>query len=222
MKQNKKIVLGIIGILCLSILLFLIGWQLAKSQTETEQEIQFPYELEDGKLQIHSLFQASVSNPDSDDSYVENLAAIEIINCSSEHLQEATIEIILSSGDVLTFVLEEIPAGKTVWAFEVNNKCYETEQKIRKVECEATFTENTILLEEELNIEAEETLVSVKNISKETLKNLELKFHCLFDGVYYGGKTCTYQIDAIKADEEVSLDVWECYLGIADVVKIEK
>jgi hypothetical protein len=229
MKRNKKIGLGLIGVLCISAILFVAGMGLSERTTggqstekETEKEVQFPYELEDGKVEVISLFQSSVSNPDSDNSYVENLASLELANYSEEHLQEATIELTMDDGEKLTFVLEEIPAGKTVWAFEVNNKCYETEQKIRKVECEATFTENTILLEEELNIEAEETLVSVKNISKETLKNLELKFHCLFDGVYYGGKTCTYQIDAIKADEEVSLDVWECYLGIADVVKIEK
>jgi hypothetical protein len=206
--------------LCLGVLLFVIGRQLAKSQTETEQEIQFPYELEDGKLQLQSLFQSSVSNPDSDDSYVENLAAIEIINSSSEHLKEATIKIILSSGEELTFVLEEIPAGKTVWAFEVNNKCYRMEQKCLEVKCEAIFAEKTVLLEEQLRIDAKDTLVTVTNVSNEALENLELEFHCLFADVYYGGKTYMYRIDTIEAHEAVSLDVWECYLGIADVVNI--
>lgn len=227
MKQNKKIGLGIIGIACFVVLLFVTGMRSIEfptggQSTEKEQEVQFPYELEDGKVEVLSLFQSSISNPDSDGSYVENLASLEVVNRSEEHLQEATIVITLDDGEKLTFVLEEVPAGKTVWAFEVNNKCYKTEQKSRKVECEATFTEKTILLEEQLCVEAEDTLVSVTNISNEILENLELEFHCLFDEVYYGGKTYKYQIDTIKVEEKASMDVWECYLGIAEIVKIKK
>ena len=229
MERNKKIGLGIIGILCLGALLLVIGMRSAEppiggqsTEKETEKEVQFPCELEGGKLQLLSLFQSSVSNPDSDGSYVEDLASLEVANRSKKHLQEATIEITLDDGETLTFVLEEVPAGKTVWAFEVDNKCYKMEQKILKAECEATFTEKTVLLEEELNIEAEDTLVSVKNIGNEVLDNLEFEFHCLFDEVYYGGKTYKYKLDTLIVGEEVSMEVWECYLGIADVVKVEK
>lgn len=227
MNRNKIIGLGIIGLLCFGVLCFGLGKQTAENpkgegQKETGQEVQFPYELEDGKVEVLSLFQSSVSNPDSDSSYVENLASLEVVNRSEEHLQEATIEITLDDGEKLTFVLEEIPAGKTVWAFEVNNKCYELDQKSLKVECEATFAPKTTLMKEQLHIEAEETIVSVKNIGNEVLDNLEFEFHCLFDEVYYGGKTYKYQLDTLIVGEEVSMEVWECYLGIADVVKVEK
>lgn len=228
MKRNKKTCFGIVGALCFSVLFFVMVMQLVEAPTtdepltETEQVVQFPYELEDGKLQILSLFQSSVSNPDSDGSYVEDLAALEITNCSSMHLKTATIEVTMNAGETLTFVLEEIPADKTVWVFEANNKCYDTKQKCVEIKCTATFTEKTVLLEEQLHIKAEETLVMVTNVSNGILENLELEFHCLFEDVYYGGKTYKYHLNTLKVEEAASIDVWECYLGVAEIVNIEQ
>ncbi|MBR3811290.1 MAG: hypothetical protein IKJ16_03030 [Agathobacter sp.] len=235
MKRNTKIALGIIGAVCMVLMLISVGMQLDKNpntdssvgtesgtETEIKKEIQLPYELEDGKLQVQCLFQSTITNPDSDGSYIEDLASLEVTNTSKKHLQEATIQVVLDDGKELEFFMEEIPAGKSVWAFELSNKAFKTGQTITQIKCKSTFAEKTEIMEEQLEVLAEETLVSITNKSDKKLNDLELEFHCLFDKVYYGGKTYKYQIDTIKAGEHTSLDVWECYLGIAEVVKIER
>ena len=235
MKRNTKIALLSIGAVCIVLILFGIGMRFGKNpstgpsagtesgtETETKKEIQLPYELEDGKLQAECLFQSTITNPDSDGSYIEDLASLEVTNTSKEHLQEATIQITLDDGNELEFFMEEIPAGKSVRAFELGNKVFKTGQTITQIKCKSKFVEKTETMEDKLEVLAENTLVSITNKSDKALNNLELEFHCLFDKVYYGGKTNKYQIDAIKAGEHTSIDVWECYLGIAEVVKIER
>jgi len=230
---SKKVIctICITCILCIGLLFFVLRKEksepeqgISLSETEQEQEtgLQFPYEVEEGKLQINSLFQASVSNPDNANEYVENLAALEVVNISEEHLEEAKIVLTLKDGEKLEFLIEEIPAGKAVWVFESNNKSYELEQICQAAESDAAFVENTNLMNDELDITVDFTEVSVSNIKGEALEKLKLEFHCWFEDVYYGGRTYKYDIESLNKDESISLDVWECYMGTAEIVKIEK
>lgn len=193
-------------------------------ETSSTEEIpdMFPYVLEDGKLKITSLFSSSISNPDCDDAYVEDLASIELINLSNEHLKNAKITLKMSDGQIFKFIVEEIPAGKTVWAFESENRTIAAKSGCESVECEAIFEASTSLMEDSLEITAEATSVSITNLTADTLENVELKFHCLFEEVYFGGRTYHYSVDEIAAGETAKLDVWECYLGTAQAVCAEK
>ena len=97
-RKNKKNNIVMLRIVCLSaigmIVLLCVGignWTRINDNMNKKknQEVSFPYELEEGKIEILSLFQASVENPDCNNELGENTAALEIANKSEEYCQQA-------------------------------------------------------------------------------------------------------------------------------------
>lgn len=190
-------------------------------ETTTEEKIELPYELDDGRLIINSIFESTIANPDCNDEDGENIASIEVVNQSGEFLAFADITVKLGDDSALIFRVTDIPAGATVWAFETGNTEIDEDTICKSAECTAEYEAGIPIMDEQLAVEADGTTVIIRNLTDETLNGLEADFHCLFDqDLYYGGKTYTYPIDMIPAGESISLEVDECYLGAAQVVRI--
>lgn len=227
-KNNKK--QKLITIVLAVILILLIIWAVnvyresskEEKVQESQQEITFPYELEDGKLEIESLFQFSGTNPDCEDKDGENIAALNIINRSEQYLSSAEIRINLADGTKLVFKVTDMPAGQSAMIFEKNNKSYDLSENCTSIEDTAEYEETTALMEDKLTIDVQDTTITLTNISDEDLTNLLLHCHCLFDEAYFGGLTYTYPVDSIPVGESVSLQADECYLGEAAVVRISQ
>lgn len=194
----------------------------SKKVSEEEQAgIELPYELDDGRMVLNSIFQSSISNPDCNDENGENTASIEVINQSGQFLASADVEVTLEGGTTLNFKIEDIPAGGTVWAFEIDNIGIDENYVCKSVSCAAEYEDDMPVMAESISFEAEGTTVTIQNLTDGQLSGLEAGFHCLFDeGVYYGGQTYTYPIDTIPAGESISLEVPECYLGTAEAVRV--
>ena len=186
-----------------------------------ETAVSFPYLLEDGKLEISSLFQYSGMNPDCGDEMGENIASIAVTNQSDQHLTRAEFTVTRSDGEVLSFLAEDVPAGQTVWAFDRNNAACELEDTYEAIDCQASFEPDSPLLTDRLTVAVEETAVTLTNISGEALNDLTVHCHCLFDGVYFGGKTYAYPADSIPAGGSADIQAEDCYLGEAAVVRID-
>ncbi len=188
---------------------------------EKQAGIELPYELDDGRLVLNSIFQSSISNPDCNDENGENTASVEVINQSDQFLASADIEVMLEDETTLNFKIEDIPAGGTVWAFEIDNTGIDENYVCESVSCDAEYEDDMPMMAESLSFEAEGTTVTIQNLTDGQLSGLEASFHCLFDeGVYYGGTTYTYPIDTIPAGGSISLEVPECYLGTAEAVRV--
>lgn len=185
-----------------------------------ETVVSFPYSLEDGKLEITSLFQYSGMNPDCGDEMAENIASIAVTNHSDQHLTQARFAVERSDGAELSFLVEDVPAGQTVWAFALDNSSCELSDTYESIDCQASFEAASPLLADRLTIAVEETAVTLTNISGEALNDLNVHCHCLFDGVYFGGKTYTYPADSIPAGGSAVIQAEDCYLGEAAVVRI--
>ena len=84
------------------------------SEEQQEQSLSFPYELENGKLVINSLFQSSIMNPDCRDEMGEDVATLELENGSGEFLESAEIVVTLTDGEELEFEISCIPDGEKV------------------------------------------------------------------------------------------------------------
>ena len=61
-------------------------------------------------------------NPDNNAEEGDNIAAIQMTNCSDTYLASAKITVTVGDGTKLTYQVEALPAGKTVTAFEVQNQ----------------------------------------------------------------------------------------------------
>ena len=195
-------------------------------RTEDEPEtvsfgVGLPYELDGGSITVLSLFPSSVSNPDCGEEMGEELASLEVQNTSGRHLARAEIDILLMTGETLHFVIEDLPAGMSVWAFDTANASLGADAVCAEIICTAEYETETPLAPDVLEITAEGTMVTVTNLTAEDIPEADVSFRCLFDDrLYYGGRTWTYATGAIPAGGSVTLDVDECYLGAAEAVRV--
>lgn len=186
----------------------------------TERDDGIPCVLEDGKLEITSLFPYSGSNPDCYWENGENIAAIALTNHSDAHLVYAHLEMSLSDGTKLEFIVEQIPAGKTVWAFEINNATLEAAAVCESVVCTAEYAEQTDTLSDSLTVAVEGMNITLTNISADTVTNVEVTCHGVLDDVYFGGIAYTYPVGEIASGGSVSVFAQDCFAGVAEVVHI--
>ena len=189
---------------------------------ETENAgLSFPYELEDGKLVINALFQSSVENPDYGNEIGEDIASLEIVNQSEQYCISAEITAVMEDGREISFAASDIPAGKTVWVFALDNQSVEQESACMEIKGTAVFGEAS-MLEEEISCSVDDTTITLQNLTEQELTGLSVRCHCLFEEAYFGGVTYCYPVEAIPAGGTVTVEADDCYMGTAEVVSIEK
>lgn len=192
-----------------------------ESENSQEQSgITFPYVLEDEGIEIVSIFPYSGTNPDFDDEDCENVGALQVINQSGEHLEKADIDVMLSDGSKLEFQMEEIPGGKEVLAFEINNEEYESTKSVIEIQVDVKRASEKKLNEDVVKYELGEEEISLTNVSDTELADIKVKYHCSLNEMYFGGKCFSGVIETLKPGESAVLDASECYLGEVTVVDI--
>lgn len=191
-----------------------------KKTGENKTRVEFPYELENGKLLLDSMTQYSGSNPDCADEEGEDIAALKVTNKSQQHLTSAKIEMQISKDVTLTFEIEDLPAGQSVTAFDKNNTSYKLSDKFYSLKSTAKFEETTPLMEDHITIDIQDTSIKLTNSSNEDLPSLFLNCHCIVDGTYFGGLSYQYLVDDLPADGQFIVDADDCYMGDVAVVRI--
>lgn len=196
------------------------GTQSTEETASKQSGIEFPYELENGKLTVNSLFQSSIDNPDCNNEYADDIATLEVKNTSDEFLKEAKITITLNNGTKIPIVITNLPSGKSVWAFATDNAAVELNPVCIEIACDAEFEKQMPVLADTVSYEVNETKVTLHNLSSDNLTDLSIGCHCLFDDIYFGGLTYSYDVDKLSASDSTTLDTDDCYLGSAEVVCI--
>lgn len=209
-----------------------VGEELTEEQQDTEEVTDstedpvinimqdFPMTIEDGKLTMESIFEYSGINFDCDEAICEEIGALHLKNTSDEYLQSADIKVLLPDGLELCFLIEDVPAGESVLAFDTKNQTYDENQLVEKVTTEVVWKEKDSETEDCLEVSVNGTQISVQNVSEEKLRDITLKYHCSLDGIYLGGKSYEKTLDSLEAQECVTIDAVECYLGETVVVDI--
>lgn len=231
-QRNRRIAIWAAVVVLLLLVLAAVGYWIKtrakQSQAEAdakkakeEKVLEFPYELEDGKLVAKSLFQSDITNPDCNNEEGTDIASLELQNQSEEYLASAQVTVTLTDGTKLRFQAEDIPAGKSVWAFETGNGTLESGAECRKITCQAEFDAEADRKEDQLAFAAEGTTVTVTNLTDQETGACSAVFHCLFDeNTYYGGIAYTYPVAALEPGNTTTLEVAECYLGTAEAVRV--
>ena len=107
---------------------------------ETDEGLAFPYLLEEEQIQVDSLFQYSGINPDAENAECEDVAAIQMKNNSEQYLESAEVSVELSDGTAYSFVVQDIPAGKSVIAFESGNTSYDGKTGVAFIEAKTSYS----------------------------------------------------------------------------------
>lgn len=184
------------------------------------ETVTFPVEIENG-LEVRSIFQFSGMNPDADNMFGEEIAGVQLVNTSDEHLIRAEITALLGDGTTLTFVAEDVPAGKTAAAF-----CLEHERLPDADMCEeifgwAEFDSVDPRNPELVQISVSGTEITIKNVSGESLTDLNVFCHSVLDNSYFGGSTYSYRIASLPAGGSAVVIAEDCFLGMTEVVRVD-
>lgn len=193
------------------------------SETASSQPagLQFPYLLEEQNIEIRSLLNASIANPDGGGEIVEDIAGLELKNTTGQFISHASFEAALSDGTTFHFEIHDLPVDGTMLAFDVNNTVYDSRIPCDSFVCTDLQTASgDQLLSDSIAVSVEETTVTLTNTTDADLGPLTVVCLCDFDGSYFGGTSYSYPVESIPAGESVTVEVPECYLGSAAVVRI--
>ena len=192
--------------------------QNATEPTAARSEV--PCVLEDGKLELKSVFPFTGINVDCGWQEGTNIGTVELTNVSDQHLVQAEVQLTMSDGTVLEFVIRELPAGETVWAFDINNASYSDAAYCTSVTCTAEFEDATQVMEGIAEVTVNGMDISITNRGSETLENLQITCHSVLDGICFGGTVFTYSATSIAPGGSANVLAAECFLDTAAVVRI--
>ena len=187
---------------------------------ETDTGLEFPYLLDDDKIQIDSLFQYSGINMDAQNEECEDVASLQLKNNSDQYLEKAEISVELTDGTAFSFEVEDIPAGKSVMAFDTANTAYDGKTGVALIDATTTYSSDAGLKETDVKITSDDNGVQLENISGDALTNLKIKYHCVMDDMYFGGISSETEVARLEAGETTTVDTSESILGDAEVVSI--
>lgn len=179
-----------------------------------------PCLLEDGKLELKSVFPFTGINVDCGWQEGTNIGTVELVNVSDQHLVQAEVQLEMSDGTVLSFVIRELPAGETLWAFDIANTSFDESAYCTSVSCTAEFEDATQILDGIAEIAVNGMDISVTNRGSETLEDLQITCHSVLDGIYFGGTVFTYSATGIAPGGAANILATDCFLDTAAVVRI--
>ena len=183
--------------------------------------VPLPYDFEKGSLEITSLFQYSGYNPDCGWTEGADMGAVVLTNKSEKYLETLSLTVTMTDGVVLSFRIADIPAGKTVWAFDTDNRTYDSAAAVTDVQYEAVFREDTGLAPETVTVSADAMAITLTNISGQSLENLEVRCHGVLDDGYFGGMSYSYPVETLPAGESTVVLAEDCVLGEAEAALVD-
>ena len=190
-------------------------------EPENEDEpdyLTFPLTLGDGALTVESVFTSDMTNPDCDNESVEDLASLQVTNTGSDCIAEAMVTAVMADGTTASFTIMNLPAGMSMLAFDT------ADTALKSTDCSSLTLESLTIGEigipEEVSVSAESTSITVTNNSGSTLENLTVTYHCMMDGVCFGGLSYEQIIADLPAGASITLEADECWLGTAEVLGI--
>lgn len=191
----------------------------ADNAQEPEVEgLEFPLLLDSDKLELSSVFEYTGINLDFEGVFAEEIGAIQLKNLSGQHLRSAQITVKLSNGQNMMFVVEDIPAEKDVLAFETQNQIYDDTVKVVEVSVNTEYFMPEF--EEIFSYTVNGSDITVENISGKDQNNITLYYHCMIDGLCFGGQSYELLLGTLAAGESATVSDSECYMGDVVVTNI--
>jgi hypothetical protein len=188
--------------------------------TESIDAVTFPLIIEEGKLEIESIIQYDGLNPDCGNQEGNDIAAITVRNVSDVYLESAEISMSTNNGNILTFVITDLPAGEAVFAFSQENTSVDADAVYGDVICEASFDADANMSQDQVSVSVDGTVITLQNETNESLSNIVVYCHSTLGDQYFGGITYTYSIETLPANGSAEVDALDCILGLAEVVRI--
>ncbi len=180
--------------------------------------VEFPVVLDEGRMEVQSLFPFSGVNPDAGKQDAEDAAAILLRNTSEQYLREAALTLTFDDGTERLFFVQDVPAGADVMVFSVSSERLLAADLCTGIAVDATYEDTPGF--GSVGISVEGLAVTVTNRSTGDLTGIDVYYRDVFDDKYFGGITYTYRIEQLSAGESTVFTAGESLLGLIDVVRV--
>lgn len=189
-----------------------------KKATTVDNEPSILYQT--NEITIYSLFPSDVSNPDCAFEFGENVASIQFTNTSGTYMENCEIRVVTSDGEEYVFSAQDIPADMEVIAFDTSNKTLTESAECQDISCTTELGKDDLLMGDQVELEVEETQITITNIGGNDLSNLVVTCHCLLDSTCFGGSPYEYFVNELSVGQTATINAEDCYMGQASVVKM--
>lgn len=140
---------------------------------------------------------------DGSDKPAENVVSLLITNRSDEFLDMATIQYKVD-GKTATFVVSGLPARESCWVMEYTGMTMTEDSSVEYVGCTTSFRKDAVDQAYEITISADGNLLSARNNTTRTLKNVFIYYKSVHtDGNYFGGITYMVNFGDLEPGEIV-------------------
>lgn len=191
---------------------------------ETTEEpvptVAFPLLVDDGNLEINSLFQFTGINPDCGNQEGTDIASIVLKNVSGMYLAEANISLTLLDGTQLNFKVTELPAGESAMAFSTENLSIPADAVCLSAGCETSYDPTAVTDSDQVTASADGIRITLTNVSGQAISQIVVYCRDLLGDDYFGGTTYSYTVTDLPAGESTTVEATDCVLGMAEVVRI--
>lgn len=188
------------------------------TEAEEVKGLEFPLTMDEGRLELTSVFEYGGPNPDFEDVFAEEIGAIQLKNISGQYLKNVSILVTLSDGTQLNFHVEDIPADVEVLAFETQNQVYDDTKKVVNVSAEGEYSAEEFADLFSYSVSGSE--ITVENISGSAQNNIIVNYHCTIDGLCFGGQSYELVLESLEAGESSTVLDTLCYMGDVTVMNI--
>lgn len=180
--------------------------------------VAFPLAIDEGRLEIDSLFRFDGINPDSQNQEGKDIASIVLKNTSGAYLEKAQITLTLSDGSALHFLATDLPAGKSAMVFDADNRSVSDNVHCIGVSIDPAYGD--ITAPDGVSASVSGMNITVTNGTDKTISQVVLFCRSPYGEHYFGGITYQYIINNLPAGESADVMAADCILGTAEVVRI--
>lgn len=182
--------------------------------------VEYPVELEDGRLVLEDLFQFEGMNPDCGMETGGSIASVTVHNASEAFLTEARLLLELADGKVMEFMVTDLPAGKKAMAFALDNTQLTERSVCVAVSSSAKWEDQAGTMPQGISVFADGTTLTVTNNTAQEIPALTVSCRDPFDETYFGGKAQKYIISNIPANGTATVEAQDSILGLPEVVRV--
>lgn len=190
----------------------------AVKPTKEPEKFTFPVLLDSDRLELGSVFESTMPNPDCGYENGEEIATLQLKNVSGSYLKSAQLFVTLSNGDSFEFQVKDVPAGMEILAFDVNNTVYDDMCRVEDIQVDAAYEETDA--QELFSWSVNGSEITVENISNETMKDVNVQYHCTIDGLGFGGISYELPVGDLQPGESSTVTDTDCFVGDVTVVNV--
>lgn len=182
-----------------------------------------PYKLPNKKsLSVEKIGQYSGQFLESGkDEEVDGTFAVIVKNNSKDMLQYGQLRFKVSGQDA-TFIVTNLPAGKSALVLEANKKSFSKTNDISYEGASTSYIDNNTMNKNKFKVTSNNTKLTLKNLTSKKYSTVYVYYKNVDEnGSYLGGITYRTKFENVEANKSITIDTEHYLEGASEIVMVD-